>query len=223
MDVIPGLAAIPRLASPVVSIGMFDGVHRGHQRIIEIAVERSRAVRVSSVVVTFDRHPLEIVMPGRHPRMLTTVAQKLRLLEELDVSQVLLIHFDEEVARIAAEDFLKDVIGARLKASCVVIGENFRFGQRAAGDVDFLRQVGAGIGIEVVSVPLIAEEGTVISSTCIRRLLEEGSIERANAALGPGQHGERLALGRHLRRQGAYLQDGAGASPYRDTYTGLPR
>ncbi len=185
MEVIPGIDAIPDdMPASVISIGMFDGVHRGHRRIIEIALEKARESGGPCVAVTFDRHPLEITQPGAHPLQLTTVAQKLRLLEEIDVDIVLLIHFDAAVAEIPAADFTDTILSEKLRARLVVIGENFRFGRRAEGGVDFLQERSAQTGMEVISVPLLRDDGDVISSTCIRKLLENGEIEKANTMLG---------------------------------------
>ncbi len=185
MEVIPGIDAIPAdMPASVISIGMFDGVHRGHRRIIEIALEKARDMGWPCVAVTFDRHPLEITQPGAHPLQLTTVAQKLRLLEEIDVDIVLLIHFDATVAEIPAAEFAETILGEKLRARFVVIGENFRFGRRAEGGVEFLQARSASTGMEAISVPLLRDDGDVISSTCIRKLLEKGEIEKANAMLG---------------------------------------
>ncbi len=185
MEVIPGIDAIPPdMPASVISIGMFDGVHRGHRRIIEIALDKARETAGPSVAVTFDRHPMEIVQPGAHPLQLTTVAQKLRLLEEIDVDVVLLIHFDQAIAEIPAAEFVDSILVDKLRSRLVVIGENFRFGRKAEGGVDFLQARAPRSGMEVISVPLLRDNDDIISSTCIRKLLERGEIEKANAMLG---------------------------------------
>ncbi len=185
MEVIPGIEAIPADMPPsVASIGMFDGVHRGHRRIIEIAVAEARRLGGPCVAVTFDRHPMEIIQPGEHPLQLTTVAQKLRLLEEIDVDMVLLIHFDQAVAKISAAEFCDSILAEKLRARQVVIGENFRFGRRAEGGVDFMQSRAEATGMQVTSVPLLRDGGEIISSTCIRKLLERGEVEKANDMLG---------------------------------------
>lgn len=185
MEVIPGIEAIAAdMRSSVISIGMFDGIHRGHRRIIEIALSKAREVGGPCVVVTFDRHPMEIVQPGAHPLQLTTVAQKLRLLEEIDVDMVLLIHFDQAIADIPAAEFCDSILVDKLRTRLVVIGENFRFGRKAQGSVEFLRARAARTGMDLISVPLLREKDEVISSTCIRKLLEKGEIEKANVMLG---------------------------------------
>lgn len=185
MEIIPGIEAIPpHIGETVVTIGMFDGVHRGHRKIIAIAHEEARQMGLRCVVFTFDRHPLEVLRPGSHPRLLSSSAQKLRLLEEMDVDMVLMAHFDEEFSLITAESFVADLLAGRLHARQVVLGENFRFGRGGQGDVGFLVSLGAHYGIEVTPVPLLRQDGEVISSTAIRSLIEEGRVEEASARLG---------------------------------------
>jgi len=185
MEIIPGIEAIPGdIGETVVTIGMFDGVHRGHRRIIDIAHQEARRLGLRCVVFTFDRHPLEVLRPGSHPRLLSSSAQKLRLLEEMDVDTVLMAHFDEGFSRITAERFVEDLLAGKLHARKVVLGENFRFGRGGRGDVAFLRSHGARFGMEVIPVPLLRQDGEVISSTSIRALIEEGRVEEASRRLG---------------------------------------
>ena len=185
MEIIPGIDAVPPdIGDTVVTIGMFDGVHLGHQRIIHIAHEKARALGLRCVVFTFDRHPLEVLRPGRHPKLLSSSAQKLRLLEELDVDMVLMVHFDREFSRIPARRFVEELVAGGLKARVVVLGENFRFGRGGEGSVEFLQGMGPRLGLEVVSVPLLRDDGEVISSTLIRRLIEAGEVEEAEKRLG---------------------------------------
>ncbi len=184
MEVVPGIDAWVRPDRPtVVTVGMFDGVHRGHRRIIEIAHRKARDRKLRCVVFTFDHHPLEVLKPGKHPPYLSSSAQKLRLLEELDVDIVLMTGFDEAFAALGAEEFFSGVLAEKLNASVVVVGENFRFGRGGAGDVGLMRELGREAGIEVIAVPLLRQGGDVISSTSIRRLLEKGEVEEAKLRL----------------------------------------
>lgn len=185
MEIYPGLDAIPPdLGYCVITIGMFDGLHRGHRRIIRLAHDRARELGIRCVVVTFDRHPLEVLCPDDHPRLLTTSAQKLRLLEEMDVDIVLMVHFDEEFASITAYDFLHHILLERLHMREVVLGENFRFGRHGEGDVDYLTRYADELGFKVHPVPLVKEDGEPVSSTLIRSLIEKGEVERAGRLLG---------------------------------------
>jgi riboflavin kinase/FMN adenylyltransferase len=163
---------------------MFDGVHRGHQKIIHIAHEKARNIGLRCVVFTFDLHPLEVLKPGDHPKLLSSSAQKLRLLEELDVDMVLMAHFDEDFSHIRADSFVEDLLAQRLRAREVVLGENFRFGRGGEGDVISLARIGPSFGVEVTSVPLLRDNGEVISSTLIRRMIEKGDVEDAKKRLG---------------------------------------
>ncbi|MDI6829958.1 MAG: bifunctional riboflavin kinase/FAD synthetase [Actinomycetota bacterium] len=185
MEVIPGLEALPDdLGETVVTVGMFDGVHLGHRRIISIAHQKARRLGLRCVVFTFDRHPLEVLRPGEHPRLLSSSAQKLRLLEEMDVDVVLMVHFDEAFSRISARTFVEDYLVGRLRAVEVVLGENFRFGRGGEGDTRFMAEAGSRHGMAVVAVPLLRGNGEVISSTVIRGMVERGDVEGANRRLG---------------------------------------
>jgi riboflavin kinase/FMN adenylyltransferase len=185
MEIIPGIDAIPEdTGSTVVTIGMFDGVHRGHQKIIHIAHEKARELGLRCVVFTFDQHPLEVLKPGGHPKLLSSSAQKLRLLEEMDVDMVLMAHFDEEFSHIPAARFVDDLLVEKLGAREIVLGENFRFGKDGEGDVSFLSEQGRRHDIEVTAVPLLRDNGEVISSTLIRKKIERGEVEEADRLLG---------------------------------------
>ncbi|MEV4762078.1 bifunctional riboflavin kinase/FAD synthetase [Micromonospora chokoriensis] len=168
----------------VVTIGVFDGVHKGHQATIGHAVARARELGVQSVVVTFDPHPAEVVRPGSHPAVLTEPARKAELIEALGVDVLCVVPFTPEFSRLPAEQFVHDVLVEHLHATLVVVGANFRFGHRAAGDVALLEQLGRTFGFGVEGGPLIAEDGTVFSSTYIRSCVDAGDVGAAAAALG---------------------------------------
>ncbi|WP_018722056.1 bifunctional riboflavin kinase/FAD synthetase [Salinispora fenicalii] len=168
----------------VVTIGVFDGVHRGHQAIIGHAVARARELGVKSVVVTFDPHPAEVVRPGSHPAVLTEPTRKAELIEALGVDVLCVVPFTPDFSRLSAEAFVHDVLVEHLHAALVVVGENFRFGHRAAGDVALLEQLGRTFGYAVEGAPLVAEAGTVFSSTYIRSCVAAGDVVAAASALG---------------------------------------
>jgi riboflavin kinase/FMN adenylyltransferase len=168
----------------VVTIGVFDGVHRGHQQVIGHAVKRAGELGVQSVVVTFDPHPAEVVRPGSHPAVLTEPARKAELIEALGVDVLCVLPFTPEFSRLPAEEFVHDVLVAHLHTSLVVVGENFRFGHKAAGDVALLRRLGRTFGFGVEGAPLVADDGTVFSSTYIRACVDAGDVTAAAAALG---------------------------------------
>ncbi|MFI6330822.1 bifunctional riboflavin kinase/FAD synthetase [Micromonospora chersina] len=168
----------------VVTIGVFDGVHKGHQATIGHAVARARELGVKSVVVTFDPHPAEVVRPGSHPAVLTEPARKAELIEALGADVLCVVPFTPEFSRLPAEAFVHDILVEHLHAALVVVGDNFRFGHRAAGDVALLERLGRTFGFGVEGAPLVAEAGTVFSSTYIRSCVDAGDVAAAAAALG---------------------------------------
>ncbi|GIJ26881.1 riboflavin biosynthesis protein [Micromonospora qiuiae] len=168
----------------VVTIGVFDGVHKGHQATIGHAVTRARELGVQSVVVTFDPHPAEVVRPGSHPAVLTEPARKAELIEALGVDVLCVVPFTPEFSRLPAEAFVYDVLVEHLHAALVVVGDNFRFGHRATGDVALLERLGSMFGFAVEAAPLVAEAGTIFSSTYIRSCVDAGDVTAAAAALG---------------------------------------
>ncbi|GHJ09547.1 riboflavin biosynthesis protein [Micromonospora humidisoli] len=168
----------------VVTIGVFDGVHRGHQATIGHAVARARELGVRSVVVTFDPHPAEVVRPGAHPAVLTEPTRKAELIEALGVDVLCVVPFTAELSRLPAEAFVHDILVEHLHAALVVVGDNFRFGHRAAGNVALLEQLGGTFGFGVENAPLVAADGTVFSSTYVRARIEAGDVAAATVVLG---------------------------------------
>lgn len=180
-----GLDAVPGgWGRSVVTIGVFDGVHRGHQQIIGHTVKRARETGVPAVVMTFDPHPAEVVRPGSHPAVLTEPGRKADLIAGLGVDALCVIPFTLDFSKLPAEGFVHDVLVDTLHASLVVVGENFRFGHKAAGDVELLRRLGRTFGFGVGAAPLVSADDTVFSSTYIRSLIAAGDVGAAAAALG---------------------------------------
>ncbi|MEU4153836.1 bifunctional riboflavin kinase/FAD synthetase [Streptomyces sp. NPDC026659] len=184
-----GLEDIPQdWGRSVVTIGSYDGVHRGHQLIIEHAVDRARRLGVPAVVVTFDPHPSEVVRPGSHPPLLAPHHRRAELMAELGVDAVLVLPFTAEFSQLSPADFVVKVLVDKLHAKAVVEGPNFRFGHRAAGTVDFLAEQGKvyDYDVEVVDLHLTGEAGggAPFSSTLTRRLIAEGDVAGAREILG---------------------------------------
>ncbi len=177
-------AAPPGWGRCVVTIGVYDGVHRGHQAIIGRAVARAREVRVPSVLLTFDPHPSEVVRPGSHPPVLTTQRYKADLVEALGVDVFCVLPFTPDFSRLSPAEFAHRVLVEHLHARAVVVGENFRFGHKAAGDVAELCRLGRTFGFTVEGVPLLTEAGTTLSSTYVRACVAAGDVAAAAAALG---------------------------------------
>lgn len=168
----------------VLTIGVFDGVHRGHQTLIAAAVRRASDLQLPLVVMTFDPHPAEVVRPGSHPSMLSTLQRRAELIAELGVDVFLVLPFTPAVAAIEAESFIHDVIVDRLHAASVVVGENFRFGHRAAGTVQLLDDLGRRFGFTAVGVPLVSDDSLTVSSTYVRSCVDAGDVSAAAEALG---------------------------------------
>ncbi len=167
------------MVSSVVPIGVFDGVHRGHQLVLQHAVDAARRREAKVVVVTFDPHPTAILSPRHVPPMLTTLDRRLSLLKAHGADDVLVLEFTRELSRQTADEFVEQVLIDRLSAVQIVVGRNFRFGHRASGDVELLRKH----ALAVDDVPLLTAGGTV-SSTMVRDLVVHGDVEAAAAALG---------------------------------------
>jgi riboflavin kinase/FMN adenylyltransferase len=179
MEQIPG-----KWGRCVVTIGVFDGVHRGHQLIIGRAVERARELGVPSVVLTFDPHPIEVLRPGSHPPMLSGTRYKAELVEELGVDVFCVLPFTVDFMRLSAKDFVHTVLVERLHASAVVVGENFRFGHGGKGTVASLTEDGRRWGFSVDPFPLQGRPDTTWSSTYVRSCVAAGDLAGANEALG---------------------------------------
>lgn len=168
----------------MVSIGQFDGVHRGHQKTIGRAVEKAHAAGLPAVVLTFDPHPSEVVRPGSHPPMLTSSRYKAELLEDLGVDVMCVLPFTAEFSRLGPDEFVHAVLVEHLHAAAVVVGENFRYGHRAAGDVAALTEAGRRFGFTVEGAPLQGTDETTWSSTYVRSCVDAGDVRAAAAALG---------------------------------------
>ena len=168
----------------VVTIGVFDGVHRGHQSILERAVERARDTGQPSVVLTFDPHPSEVVRPGSHPPVLTPLRRKADILEQLGVDVLCVQPFTPEVSRQQPDEWVHDVLLERLHTAAVVVGENFRFGHKAAGDLGTLRTLGRTFGFATEGVPLLRDDDVTLSSTFVRSSIDAGEVAQAARALG---------------------------------------
>ena len=168
----------------VVSIGFFDGVHRGHQTIISRAVRSAGERNLRSVVVTFDRHPMEVVNPGSQPKLLMTLPRRAQTLAEQGVDLVVVMPFDDDLRHLTPEGFIERVLVEPLQAQKVIVGANFRFGHRAAGDVATLSAVGPGRGFDAEGVTLLELDGVVISSTEIRAAVDAGDVGLAARMLG---------------------------------------
>lgn len=169
----------------VITVGTFDGVHRGHRDVIERLVARARSLKIPSVLVTFEPHPLEVVNPAAAPLLLTTHYEKLEVLAETGLDYVAVLPFTSELAEFSAENFVELVLRRRFRLRELLIGYDHGFGRQRAGNVDVLRVLGErdGFRVEVVE-PVATPDGHAVSSTSIRRAIAGGDLERASAGLG---------------------------------------
>lgn len=175
------------VSGTVVTIGAYDGVHLGHRHLIGQVRELAASLGCASAVATFDRHPATVVRPDSAPQLLTDLDQKLELLATTGVDYTMVIHFDKERANESAEEFVNEVLVDCLAARAVVVGEDFHFGHRRQGNVEFLERMGAVKGFSVQGVRLVGDDaggGEVVSSTRIRKLLAAGDVEGAAILLG---------------------------------------
>jgi len=175
-------AAISR--PTVLTLGVFDGLHLGHQLIVKTVVERARATGAKPTVITFEPHPRAVLHPESAPPLLQTLDQRLEALGVLGIEQTIVIPFDKQFAQIRAEDFLKDVISDRLHAQEVYLGRGFAFGRSREGNIDLLQQISHKLGFVADEVAEVRLRGKRISSSRIRELLHQGRVNVARGMLG---------------------------------------
>ncbi len=221
-----GLPEVPAGWGPcVVTLGVFDGVHRGHARLIRRAVDRGGELGLPTVAVTFDPHPARVVGPPRDTAALSTPRRRADLAGELGVAAVLVLAFTPELAATPAAEFAEQVLVDGLRARAVVVGADFRFGARGAGSVAVLRDLGRRHGFTAEGVDLLQAGDVRCSSSHVRSCLSRGDVAAAAAALGrPHRVEGRLAAGRLRvppgaavpapgRYDGALTVDGRSPSP----------
>lgn len=168
----------------VVTVGSFDGIHRGHQAVLAEIVRRARARGLASLLVTFDPHPLEVVNPAAAPRLLTLPDEKRELLAQTELDRVVLLPFTRELAQLAPEAFVRDVLRGRYGMQELVLGYDHGFGRGRAGDVEVVRRLGREDGFAVDVVDAVRENGQPISSTLIRAAVAHGDLDSAARWLG---------------------------------------
>lgn len=186
MRILDSLTAFDRRSypKPVLALGNFDGVHLGHRAIFEQVVTRAQAVGGTSMVFTFEPHPLQVLAPDKAPPLLTTFAQKMRLIADLGVQVGLRVPFTEAFARQAPIDFIRETLCQSIGVQELVVGYDFRFGHRRAGDTAMLQEHASALGYRVTVVSAITLDDVVVSSSNIRRFLQEGDVEAASRLLG---------------------------------------
>ncbi len=168
----------------VATIGFFDGVHRGHRFLIDRVIEEAQRSGMSSAVITFDRHPREVLQTDYQPDLLSTLDEKLLLLSKTHVDNTVVLHFDASLAALTAHDFMRDVLQGQLKVRKLIIGYDNRFGHNSSEGFDDYVRYGKELGIEVIRADAFLPDDVRVSSSVIRTCLREGRVEEANRLLG---------------------------------------
>ncbi|MGH8686609.1 MAG: bifunctional riboflavin kinase/FAD synthetase, partial [Burkholderiales bacterium] len=185
-----------------LTIGNFDGVHRGHQAMLERAVSRARALDAASAVLTFEPHPREFFAPAMAPARLTRLRDKLELMAAAGIDRVHVAQFDARLAALPAERFVEDVVARGLGAAWLLVGRDFRFGARRLGDFELLARVAPRYGVEIEAMPDVSLDGERVSSSAVRSALAAGDLGRAQHLLGrPFGMSGRVAHGEKLGRE----------------------
>ena len=185
MQVLRSIPELSQLAGPLfTAIGVFDGVHLGHQAVISTSARAAREAGGTPVVVTFDPHPAKVLRPREAPHLLTATQHKIALIRDLGVAHLLVVHFDREFAATPPEEFVRQLVahGKPLRQICV--GHEWSFGKNRAGNLELLKRLGAANAFDVVGIKPVTVNGTVISSTAIRAAVQAGDFARAAEMLG---------------------------------------
>ena len=167
----------------VIAIGIFDGVHQGHKKILKAAVKIAEKNRTKAVAVTFYPHPLSVLQPHRAPLSLISLKHRINLIKDAGIDRCVVIDFTKKFAAVSAEDFLKNTLIKKFNAGWIVIGEDFTFGSKRKGDYDFLEAKSAEYGFKTVKIKVLKYKGTAISSSVLRRLIRQGRLKLAQRLL----------------------------------------
>lgn len=170
-------------AGAVLALGMFDGVHLGHRRLIDTAAALAKDKNADLMVCTFDRHPLSVLSPGNEPMQLTDLDERLRVFEDMGADYALVMPFTRKLAAMDAKDFLRN-LAVNTRARAIVCGENYTFGRFGAGNIETIKEMCDLLGYEPVTVKSVMDAGEVISATHIRALIKAGETEKAKLLMG---------------------------------------
>jgi riboflavin kinase/FMN adenylyltransferase len=185
MEILRSIPDLARLPGPLfLAIGVFDGVHRGHQAVISTSADHAQMENGTPVVVTFDPHPMKVLRPEKAPHLLTATQHKIALIRELGVRHLLVIHFDKQFAATEPEDFVEQLARHSKPLREICVGHEWSFGKNRRGSLDLLKKLGARLGFSVVGIPPVTINGTVVSSTAIRQAIQAGDLAKAATMLG---------------------------------------
>jgi len=172
------------LINPVLTIGNFDGVHKGHLILFDMVKERAKSIDGQSALMTFDPHPIKVMKPGNDPPLITLTRQKLELIEDANIDVIFCIPFTKEFASISASEFVQDILVDRIGVKEVVVGYDYTFGQGRKGDIRLLQEMGEALGFMVHVVEPVHVGNKLVSSTSIRKLVQDGNLPEAKQLLG---------------------------------------
>jgi len=172
------------LKNPVITIGNFDGVHKGHLVLFDTVKDRAKSINGESAVITFDPHPIKVMKSGNGPTLITSTKQKLELIEKSGVDVIFCLPFTRQFASIPARDFVQDILVDRIGIREVVVGYDYAFGYKREGGIKLLQEMGDTIGFKVHVVEPIHLNSTLVSSTSIRKFIQEGVLQEAKRFLG---------------------------------------
>jgi riboflavin kinase/FMN adenylyltransferase len=186
METLRSISELSKLHGPIfLAIGVFDGVHLGHQAVISTSAEHARSANGTPVVVTFDPHPMKVLRPSQAPHLLTATQHKIRLIRDLGVRHLLVIKFDKTFAATAPEDFVQQLVTHSKPLREICVGHKWSFGKDRRGNLALLRKLGAQFNFEVVGIPAVTlGNGELVSSTAIRHAIEAGDLAKAAEMLG---------------------------------------
>jgi riboflavin kinase/FMN adenylyltransferase len=185
METLRSIPELAHLPGPLfLAIGVFDGVHRGHQAVISTSARHAQSKEGIPVVVTFDPHPMKVLRPQDAPHLLTATAHKIALIRDLSVEHLLVINFDKKFAAIPPESFIEQLVTHSKPLREICVGHEWSFGKDRRGNLDLLKKLGAQLNFDVVAIPPVKGGSTAVSSTAIRRAVEKGDLAAAAAMLG---------------------------------------
>jgi riboflavin kinase/FMN adenylyltransferase len=185
MEILRSIPELERLTGPLfLAIGVFDGVHRGHQAVISTSAEHARTAGGTPVVVTFDPHPEKVLRPEAGPHLLSATQHKIALIRALGVEHLLIISFDKQFAATEPEDFVQQLVTHSKPLREICVGHEWSFGKNRRGNLDLLKRLGANFHFDVIGIPPVKINGAVVSSTAIREAIEKGDLTKAAEMLG---------------------------------------
>ncbi len=185
MEILRSIPELERLRGPLfLAIGVFDGVHRGHQAVISTSADHAAASNGTPVVVTFDPHPEKVLRPQAAPHLLSATEHKIALIRALGVEHLLIITFDKQFAATEPEDFVQKLVIHSKPLQEICVGHEWSFGKNRRGNLDLLKKLGAKFNFDVVGIPPVKINGAVVSSTAIREAIEKGDLAKAAEMLG---------------------------------------